>query len=187
MRRIFGKKWNYSSQFINRLSGRFQLPSLNESKFSKFYYTCQPWIFLILSTTFKMSSQQICVARTTFDAIIDQYIQKHHETKRPKLFVTQDMYDEAIQILRNPENLQISNKKTRHWVNHNETILLLDVIPEKTIALREAALSQSITQFSGVRCNCKSTCLSRICACSKARVRCHSNCHPHSNKCANRH
>lgn len=63
----------------------------------------------------------------------------------------------------------------------------LDVIPEKTIALREAALSQSITQFSGVRCNCKSTCLSRICACSKARVRCHSNCHPHSNKCANRH
>ena len=62
----------------------------------------------------------------------------------------------------------------------------LDVIPVKVVSLREAALSQSITQFSGVMCNCKSTCVSRTCVCLKARIQCHSNCHPHSNKCANR-
>jgi hypothetical protein len=65
-----------------------------------------------------MSSQQNFVSHTAFDAILDQYIQSRHESKRPKLFVTQDMYDEAIQILRNPENSQISDKKTRHWVNY---------------------------------------------------------------------
>jgi hypothetical protein len=63
----------------------------------------------------------------------------------------------------------------------------LDTIPEKAVSLRTAALAQSITQISGVKCNCKSTCLSQICACLKAKVHCSSNCHPKSNKCANRH
>jgi hypothetical protein len=71
-----------------------------------------------------MAFQRIFVARTEFDAIIDQYIQNHHESKRAKLFITQEMYDEAIQILRNPKNLQISDKKTRHWVSYCEEFFM---------------------------------------------------------------
>src|SRR5689334_11008807 len=99
--------------FINTLSVRSNLQS-KLFYIDKFYHSHQ----LTTINNFKMSSQQIFVSRTAFDAVLDQYIQKHHESKRPKLFVTQDMYDEAIQILCNPENSQISDKKTRHWVNY---------------------------------------------------------------------
>ena len=82
-----------------------------------------------------MAFQRIFVARADFDAMIDHYIQKHHESKRAKLFITQEMYDEAIQILCNPKNLQISDKKTRHWVSYSKIFFTYGLVARDALTI----------------------------------------------------
>src|SRR6185312_12244935 len=66
---------------------------------------CSALRTLLLSVVF----QRVFVARTEFDAVVDQYIQKHHEPKRAKLFITQTCTTKPFKY-----SVVLSDKKTRH-------------------------------------------------------------------------
>ena len=99
----------------------------------------------------------------------------------------------------NPRICDVVTSNIFHYINfwfqdfcrYNEMLLYSSVVISRLTCIKCYTVKVSITprscavaEYNTVRCNCKSNCVSRMCACFKARVQCHSNCHPHRNKCA---
>ncbi|CAG8609021.1 4555_t:CDS:2 [Paraglomus occultum] len=55
------------------------------------------------------------ISSAAFDLIVERFVSSHGEKRRPKILITQEMYDEAIAILKNPEDKTISTPKHRYW------------------------------------------------------------------------
>jgi len=59
------------------------------------------------------------ISKAAFDAIVERFISSRSENKREKTLITQTMYDEAIEVLKEPKNkATISTPRHRYWV-HN--------------------------------------------------------------------
>jgi hypothetical protein len=61
-------------------------------------------------------------SRESFEEILQQFLAR----KVRRCLVSQALYDEAVQILRNPENITISSKQTRRWVKQRLQLLDMD-------------------------------------------------------------
>ncbi|CAG8625457.1 8383_t:CDS:2 [Paraglomus occultum] len=63
-----------------------------------------------------MSVTYNSVTPEAFNKILVNYIEKRSKKRQAKAFITQEMYDQAILILLNPNNIRLADKKYRHWV-----------------------------------------------------------------------
>ena len=57
------------------------------------------------------------ISSAAFDLIVERFVSSRGEKRRAKIFITQEMYDEAIAILKNSEDKTISTAKHRYWVS----------------------------------------------------------------------
>jgi len=56
------------------------------------------------------------VAPETFNVILDNYLERRSEKRKAKAFITREMYDLAVKILLNPNDVGLADKQHRHWV-----------------------------------------------------------------------
>ncbi|KAK3839933.1 MAG: hypothetical protein J3R72DRAFT_386269, partial [Linnemannia gamsii] len=80
----------------------------------------------------------------TFETLVEGYINQLHIRKRNKALITQQLANDCLMVLTNPENTAIFNPKFRWWVRKHfvftvvgELRILLDKKNGKPVCVRE--------------------------------------------------